>query len=191
MRPKKLLVLIFSMAFLYFVMGLPIVQFSDAGRKADKQVINRSEILTASEIESFLTVWERFMQTETGREGLHQVSLSNGKPSDVLPRPLIRWLREQGWNANRFFYVEQRLEAIVKTALLIDNIEANKRILNRSNSPEMSINIRHIIEEQERSLIAEKVSQQEIDIVYPRLYEIEQILKGKTASPQTADEKKN
>lgn len=136
------------------------------------------QTITPKEMKSFLMVWSQFLQKDLSRRGIQQLSLASGKPSEVLPAPLLRWLKGEGWNADRFFFVEQRLRAIVKTVVLKRNLEANQKMLSTVSGMDQE-NMRRIIAEQERQINAEKVTSEELKLVSDSLYQVNAILEGK------------
>lgn len=140
------------------------------------------EAITFQEMNAFLEVWSKYLQKDIGKYGLQQISLVVGKPSEKFPPQLVRWLDQEGWNVDRFFYLEQRLKAIVKTALLMEHLEANRQIYTqmsgRGGDSAALENMRRILQEQEHNLNAEKISPQELGLVKDNLYKINAVLEG-------------
>lgn len=136
-----------------------------------------NEVLTAHEVDNFLALWSEFLQTSMSRN-LPQMSLSSGVPSQILSGTALRWFAGHGWNVDRFFYVEQRLRAAVKTAQLMQHLEANRKLSHTINDQNYR-NMEQIISEQERKINAEKLTVDELALVSGNLYQINAILDGK------------
>ena len=80
---------------------------------------------------------------------------------------------------NRFFYVEQRLKSIVRSAQTEEHVRETVDMLEkklRQESGSAAQNIRTMIEYHQKSLNVEKVSKAEIEMVRPNLAKISQVL---------------
>lgn len=146
------------------------------------------EAITYPETVSFLQLWSEFMQKDISRYGLLQISLTNTIPSEGFSPQLVRWLKNEGWDADRFFYVEQRLKAAVKTAYLKENLKNNRNILQHmsKHGPDKITyeNMLEIVESQEQQLNVEKVRPEELILVSQDLYTIKDVLDGKVVYPR-------
>lgn len=146
------------------------------------------EAITYPETVSFLQLWSEFMQKDISRYGLLQISLTNTIPSEGFSPQLVRWLKNEGWDADRFFYVEQRLKAAVKTAYLKENLKTNRNILQhmpKHGSDKINYeNMLEIVESQEQQLNVEKVRPEELILVSQDLYTIKDVLDGKVVYPR-------
>lgn len=146
------------------------------------------EAITYPETVSFLQLWSEFMQKDISRYGLLQISLTNTIPSEGFSPQLVRWLKNEGWDADRFFYVEQRLKAAVKTAYLTENLKTNRNILQHmsKHGPDKINyeNMLEIVESQEQQLNVEKVRPEELILVSQDLYTIKDVLDGKVVYPR-------
>lgn len=182
MNKKKILILLLTFVVLFFVLTTPLSRLGRFNQNKFNLPPQAGEVITVPEMKAFLETWSRFLQKDIGKYGVQQVSLTGAKPSEGFSPYLVRWLKKEGWNADRFFYVEQRLKAIVKTALLAENIDSNKKILEqrrREGKDGTVSNIMKIIEAQEKQFNTEKVTPQELDMVKGTLYQINAILEGK------------
>ncbi len=178
MNWRNNLILLAAVIFVGWVIATPVNRIGKISLNSYDQAPAADEKITPQEMKSFLAIWSQFMQKDLSRSGIQQLSLASGKPSEVLPAPLLRWLKGEGWNADRFFFVEQRLRVIVKTAVLKRNLEANQKMLSSVKGKDQE-NMRRIIEEQERQVNAEKVTPEELNLVSGNLYQINAILEGK------------
>lgn len=178
MNWRNNLIILAAVILVGWIIATPVNRIGKISFNRYDQAPVADEKITPQEMKSFLVVWSQFMQKDLSRSGIQQLSLARGKPSEVLPAPLLRWLRGEGWNADRFFFVEQRLRVIVKTAVLKRNLEANRKMLTTVKNIDQE-SMRRIIEEQERQVNAEKVTPAELELVSGNLYQINAILEGK------------
>ena len=144
--------------------------------------LKRGEYITRSEMLQFLETWSEFTSTNIFRNGNIQASLSMDAPSESFPPKVARWLRSKGWHADRFFYVEQRLKSIVRSAQLQQQVLDNRELLasaklNFDNSAYSAL--QNLINEQDTQLNLYRVTQGEIDMVIPQLQLINDILEGR------------
>ena len=143
-------------------------------------------VVNEDEMHHFFRVWSEYLQSDVQNFAKDKVSLKNGKPSEVLPKKVILWLEERGFDADRFFYVEDRLNAVVKTALVDYHIEKMTEILQyeksktKAKDKDTRLSIDRMLEVQERNKNIEKVTPSEISMVNQNLPLIEDILSGKT-----------
>ncbi len=138
------------------------------------------DIVQEDEMKAFLSVWSEYIYSGTSRKMSLKLSLSD---KDV-PADLKKWLRKRGWkDADRFFYVEQRLASVVKSVYLQKHAESTIKVLERQlqeeENEQIADNIRKVISEQQKMSSVENVSQQEIDMVMPNVDKIREILEGK------------
>lgn len=138
------------------------------------------DIVQFDEMKAFLTVWSEYIYSGTSRKMSLQLSLSDKK----IPSELKKWLKKQGWDdAERFFYVEQRLAAVVKSVYLQKHSQSTIKVLEKQlqeeENQQIADNIRKVIADQKKMAAVENVSQQEIEMVAPNVDKIHEILEGK------------
>ncbi len=167
------------------VLWILLTPLNKLGRIEDERALppQPGEVLTADKINAFLLTWSEFMSKDVSRFGVQQISLTDGRPGEKFSPQLIRWLDGQGWNVDRFFFIEQRLKAAVKTAALTEHLEANKKVLrqlrlNDASDSELE-NMKKIIARQEQQINAEKITDGELSLIKDNLYRINAILEGK------------
>ncbi len=68
------------------------------------------------------------------------------------------------------------MRAIIKTEMLLSNIQNNKKLLEKGRDS----NLKNIINEQERQVNAEKVSPEELEMIRPVLYKVSKILEAES-----------
>ncbi len=156
------------------------------GLRSEKQdyreQLRRGDFISRGEMLQFLETWSDFTAKNIFQSPDIQASLSMEKPSESFPPKIARWLRHKGWHADRFFYVEQRLKSIVKSAQLQQQVLENRKLLastkpNFSNSAYNAL--QNLINEQDAQLNLYHVTQGEIDMVMPQLPLISDILEGR------------
>lgn len=137
------------------------------------------DIVTPEEMEAFLPVWSKYAHSKISKNNFRQISLSDKTAS----KKLEKWLYKRGWQVERFFYVEQRLSAIIKSIYLqkhsADTIKILSEQLKSETNPQIANNIKKLIASQEQISNVEGVSAAEMSMVSPKLEEVEQILEGK------------
>lgn len=137
------------------------------------------DIVSPEEMDAFLQVWSEYMHDKISRQSSRQISLSTKEPSSEL----VKWLNKRGWDVERFFFVEQRLASVVKSAFLkkhsVDTIKVLEIQLAAEKDPQIRANIENVIKSQQQLMNVEKVSDGEINMVLPDLNNISEILEGK------------
>lgn len=136
--------------------------------------------ISAPELDSFLKIWPSYIREGIADLGYSQISLSMKTSVKDMNKQAAAWLAEKNWDADRFFYVEQRLRTILKTLevdeRISDNIEGLKTQLQISGGEQLSGMIEGLIAEQQQRLNIEKISRPELEMVKRRRPEILQIL---------------
>ncbi|MDD4556670.1 MAG: hypothetical protein PHE89_05025 [Alphaproteobacteria bacterium] len=166
--------------------NLPLIM--DNGEKFAKteQVVEDrgvGEPISVGEINSFLNVWPDFTNSWVSKLGIPQLSLTtSNNMKRRLPYITIAWLNRRGWDADRFFYVEQRLRSIVRSAQTEEHVYQTIDILEKkmkeSGDNYGQMNVKHMIDYHKKSLNVEKVSSEEIKMVRSNLVEISKILEN-------------
>lgn len=170
MNRKKVLILIAAILGLGIVLTTPLSNISRLGMERVKPTAPK-ELLDVDEINAFLVVWSEFAQKDISRS-MAQISLSS---SGEIPTRVIRWLYARGWDAQRFFVVEQRLRELVAIATLQNSLEDNRKLMSKMSGG----NLKDIVASQENQLKAQKYNPQELALVRGNLYQISQVLEGK------------
>ncbi|MBE6445044.1 MAG: hypothetical protein E7019_03170 [Alphaproteobacteria bacterium] len=169
-RSKKRIILLSAIVILFITLTTPLTKISTV-HLSYNDPLNESEILSVNEINDFMEVWSKFIK-EGHYQKMTQISLSN---DSQVPTSVISWLELEGWSAQRFFAVEQRLRFLVSVATLENGLEANIKLLKRSRN----INISNIVETQKQKLSSLKYSSQELALVKENMYQISAVLDGK------------
>lgn len=177
---KKFVFLLLVMLIAIYAIRSPQFGFGDAG-KLKNALRFSTETVSHNEMNNFLLVWSKYLRSDASKIGARQLSLTTGLASEKFPIKTINWLAKEGWNADRFFYVEQRMKAIVKSAFLQEHIKSTINTLQSQASGSADSygrNAQQMIDEQRQRLNVEKISQDELNMVTPNLILISDILDG-------------
>ncbi len=172
--------LVFIFAFLFLGIYFANIIYTDSQEeKARQEKILRKPFIDKEEMNRFLPVWSEYLASDVSQIGARQISLTMGKASEKFPLQTIRWLKDRGWNADRFFYVEQRLKAIVKSAFMQEHIKATVHVLETGGvSGVDSVTVQRMIDDQKQRINVEQITPGELDMVMPDLILISDILDG-------------
>lgn len=151
--------------------------------KVTTELNHQGSQLDFTETKQFLELWSDYLTKRIGKSGGYSVSLSNQDIKKALPARSVKWIEDNGWDVQRFFYVEQRLRSIIKAASLKeqarDSRESLEQQLAANNDPAVAQGIRKLLEEQKNLYKIENVSEEEIAMVEPHLEVMKDILSGK------------
>lgn len=173
----KFVVLCLSIWGLYNVATCSIVEYPS---RNIAHIYNYTKPITDEDIKNFLPVWQEFSKKRAADEDLSAVSFSNKLPSEVLPFTAVLWLKHRGWEANRFFFVEQRLYDLAKTVYLKryagDIVYILTKSLETEKDEEMRENMQKIIDEQSAVLKMGEQNKEELQAVENNLQSIVDIM---------------
>lgn len=144
--------------------------------QAKQEQLLRKPTVDKAEMDRFLPVWAEYMEDEIRNVGAGQLSLGMEDGKEKFLPELVRWLKKRGWNAERFFFVEQRLKTIVKTAFWQEHAQSTEQMLRQSEMDESAV--QRMIDEQKQRLTVGKVTPAEVEMVKPDLILISDILDG-------------
>ena len=173
MTRKKILILCAALVFLGVILTTPLSNIARFGTNYDTPP-SPEDVLNVKEINAFLSVWSDFMQKDLSKS-MAQVSL---RQDSEIPAQVRRWLEANGWNAERFFSMEQRLKELATIATLQNNLEDNRELLKTIPRSEAD-NLKNIIASQEKQFKSLSYNPEELALVRANLYQIEQVLSGK------------
>ena len=139
---------------------------------------------------AFLKTWNRYLAEGMDKVGYAQVSMTaSSSLKEANPR-VTAWLERKRWNADRFFYIEARLRAIVSTIKKDEFIVRNNKMIleqaKNSNDADVSESLIKYADEQYKKLNVEKISAAERAMVTAQFDEIVNLLQG--ASSASDDE---
>ena len=136
----------------------------------------KGEELTAAELNEFLNLWSRILNGSL-RPYLRQISVSNNQQ---YPQKLVKWLDNNNWSVERFFYDEQLIRGIVDCVNLKENIDSNIKLSKQGQN-----SLKSIIEEQKEQFKVCKYSDKEMALVRANLYQINEVFAGKAIMSKT------
>lgn len=142
-----------------------------------------SKEISESELQAFLPVWADYMQQNISELGKRPVSLASGAPEDNLSDEAKEWLLRRLWYPKRFFYVEQRLRAILKTldqqeqsnALIADlskqyeelSVQQAQNVIPDPKLTSQMSGIENMIHQQQQQQNVEQISDAELNLIAP------------------------
>ena len=165
---KKLGISFVSYIFLGWFICQPLL---DVGvyKPYNKMSSNGHEI-SASELNSFLDVWAKMVQSPIG----DKVSLKSLKSKRHYPRMLKSWLKLHNWDTERFFYDEQRIRDLMEYIDAKQHLEDNRKISKTSY-----INLNDIISNLEKRIETKSFNEDELELIENNKYQISEILAGR------------
>lgn len=144
--------------------------------------VSTSPEISTSELRAFLKTWHKYLEDGMDKVGYSQLSLSSKNSATEINPKVARWLKRKGWNPDRFFYVEQRLRAIIATIkrderIVKTNMMIKKRLKNEDNG-NLATALSRLSENESKKLNVEQITEVERRLVAPELEEVIIILKG-------------
>lgn len=186
---RKVILLFSIVALIVLYVNKPLFQEEVKFKSKEEKILEKEakdvvgEPIGKGEMNSFLDVWEDYVNSWISNIGVRQLSLTTStRPDKKMPYLTKAWLNRRGWEVDRFFYVEQRMRAIVKTLEAEDRAQKTIDLLEKQMKYETSggsiENIKRLIAYQESIINIEKVTKKEKEMVRPRLEEISKLLIG-------------
>lgn len=170
----------------YFVtrpMYYPGVGYNPKPRRISVQLQPQGRIVSFGEMDNFLNVWSEFLEQSFSSEDMPAMLTAETAYGKKLSSRAQRWIKAQGWDADRFFYTGRRLRSAVKAcrlkALAQQTRESLEIQLEQTEDPDIRNSIKKLMAEQGRMYLAENVSESEIEMVMPHLNVVSDILDGK------------
>lgn len=143
----------------------------------------QSEIVEFAEMDKFLHLWSEFLELHLNSDNTQDLLIAEAAYAPKISGRARRWIKKQGWETDRFFYVGRRLKSIVRACQLKVLGERARESLEIQLRQEKDSGVRRsiadLLEEQSRMYLAERVSEGEIDMVMPHLGIVSDILDGK------------
>ena len=178
---KKYIILSFAVLILaaWFVFGGE--ETAEKSSAAAEQAENTGQI-SAEELRMFLKTWIDYCQQEDHCPQIPELSYDTADAQSRLDTNLAVWLRQRGWNLNRFVYVESRLRVIIATIWRDREILKRQQLMREGaqnvDNAQMAETVRQASERQNQALNIEKISPAERQMVEPQLEAIVKLLDG-------------
>ena len=182
---KKFINVIVFIGLAYFVtrpMYYPGVGDNPRPRQMSVQIQANNNIIGFKEMDDFLFLWSELLEQSFATPNLPAMLDVNTANEQKLSSRVQKWIKNQGWSVERFFYVGQRLNSIVKACrlkiLAAQTSESLKLQLEQTKDEEMRVTIQRLMNEQSQMYRTLNVSDGEIEMVMPHLKTVSEILSG-------------
>lgn len=180
MEWKKYLILLLAFLLVLKVFSCRLVDYETEGFKKQCPSVSTLVVVTDNEVEAFLPLWQEYIKSGMSKEVSDKISLISGDFAEKLPLRIQVWLNKHCWTPERFFYVEQRLQAILRTLYLQQHTSAVKQVLteqmeNETDEDKVKM-YQDMIVIQDKISGIEGVTSSEISLVQKRQKQIENIL---------------
>lgn len=183
MQIKRYVILFLAAVLIMKVLNFRLVDYTTPDFKKQCAPMQTEEFLTDYELKAFLLVWSEYVRSGEKKAASDKISLLPGDIDESLPLNVKIWLSRRCWEGGRFFYVEQRLQAIINTVRLKKHTEGVKNVLSdllQTETNEAKINdYENMIAMQDKIANIENVSDDEIALVRGHEDEFSDILSGK------------
>lgn len=151
-------------------------------RRISVQLQPQNSIISFQEMDDFLFLWSDFLEQDFATPNMPALLDTHNLPNQKLSGRTQKWIKNHDWDVERFFYVGQRLNAIVKACrlkiLAEQTSESLKLQLKQTKDVELRATIERLMEEQAQMYRTFKVSEGEIAMVMPHLKTVAEILSG-------------
>ena len=182
---KKFINVIVFIGLAYFVtrpMYYPGVGDNPRPRQMSVQIQAKNNIIGFKEMDDFLFLWSELLEQSFATPNLPAMLDVNTANEQKLSSRVQKWIKNQGWSVERFFYVGQRLNSIVKACrlkiLAAQTSESLKLQLEQTKDEELRVTIQRLMNEQSQMYRTLNVSDGEIEMVMPHLKTVSEILSG-------------
>ena len=183
---KKIINIIVFIGLAYFVtrpMYYPGMGDNPMPRRISAQIQPQNNIISFQEMDNFLFLWSKFLEQDFATPNMTALLDINNAPNQKLSSRAQKWLKNNNWNVDRFFYVGQRLHTVVKACqlkiLAQETSESLKLQLEQTKDEGVRTTIERLMDQQSKMYQTLKVSEGEIEMVMPHLKTVEETLSGK------------
>lgn len=177
---KKYFILTLVLSVLYFALHITLADGYRQRISPRCLPVEHTEQINQAELDAFLEVWPIYQSKKFNQKENWYISLLSGRASEKLPWHMRFWLFKNCWNADRFYYVEQRLREILHTSFMRlhskDVIEILQKLIEEENNAAKIEAYKQLIELQKKIADIEKIGDDELALVQGREAEIEAIL---------------
>ena len=152
---KKFINVIVFIGLAYFVtrpMYYPGVGDNPRPRQMSVQIQAKNNIIGFKEMDDFLFLWSELLEQSFATPNLPAMLDVNTANEQKLSSRVQKWIKNQGWSVERFFYVGQRLNSIVKACrlkiLAAQTSESLKLQLEQTKDEELRVTIQRLMNKQ-------------------------------------------
>ncbi len=183
MQIKRYVILFLAAVLIVKVLNFKLVDYTTPDFKKQCAPMQTEEFLTAYELKSFLPVWSEYVRSGEKNDVSDKISLLSGNIEESLPLNVKIWLSRRCWEGARFFYVEQRLQAVINTVRLKKHTDGVKQVLTdllQAETDKAKIaDYKDMIALQDEIVNIENVSDDEVALVNGHEDELADVLSGK------------
>ncbi len=185
MRYKKQIILILAFLLVLKVLSCRLVDYDTPIYDSKCQPMSTLVVINEQELNSFLKLWQEYMNKGLYKDVPDKVSLLSENFTAKLPVRVNVWLNKNCWTAERFYYVEQRLQAILRTIYLKQHADEVKKVLSEQMEQEKDedriATYQDMINKQDEIANIENVTDAEINLVKKMQKQAELVLKMRPA----------
>lgn len=180
---KRYIILAFAFLLVANVLSCHLVDFQTPVFPSRCPPVSAEEQVSGEELENFLTTWSDYMAKGLNKDVPDKISLIGETVSSKLPWRVSFFLNRNCWDAERFYYVEQRVRSILHTLYLKEHTTQVAAVLQAQLDQEQNDAkkdaYRQMIDMQDKIAQIEGVSADELVLVQGRETKIENVLSGK------------
>lgn len=177
---KHLLILLISVLAVIFV-GIKIYDsaYENYAPHYVNQKAENAEQISAEEVRAFLKTLLKYREK---KQDLPAEELSYSlSQSFVQTEPgVTAWLKRHGWNADRFFYIANRIRLIINTIhkdkILKEQQDLMREGIQVSEDASLTETLKREVDMQEQKFNIEKISVQERNLIEPQMDVLSEIL---------------
>lgn len=173
---KRYIILFLSVAFLLRVLSCSIVPESTEKFANHCKPMNTDVTISETEVDDFLEIWKTYIQKGYDKKVQDKVSLMDGSLDESLPFSVKIWLNSRCWSPERFYYVEDRLRAALRTLYLKRHSAGIVSILNENINDKNAAEYQNMIDMQNKIANIENITETELKFVQMREGQITNIL---------------
>lgn len=145
-------------------------------------IVPVSEEISEDELKAFLKTLRRCRQEKINESKIPDLSMSDETSLSKANPEFSRWLRRKGWNAERFFYIENRIRTIIATISKDEEIAKNRRLMleqaQLTEDKELAGILFKNAEEQNKKFNIERISAYEYKMILEQKEDISALLES-------------
>ncbi len=176
---KRYLILLLSFLLIAKVLSCSLISEDIKQRKPRCEPISETTEISSAEIDAFLKLWSEYVEKGYDKTVSEKISLLSGELEDKIPLKVKLWFNNKCWTIDRFFYVEDRIRASVRTLYLKRHSDSILSILNEKMTKENAEQYQQMIDMQNQIANVENISDEELKQIEMREAQIVKALNMK------------
>ena len=173
---KRYIILFLAFFFLLKVFSCSIVPENDADNDMRCKPVRDEVTITESEVDDFLKLWKEYVLNEYDTKVSDKISLMDGTLEENLPISVKLWFKANCWTAKRFYHVEDRLRAALRTLYLKRHTASILDILKERTNGTNSVEYKNMADMQNKIANIENITEDELKLVQMREKQISDVL---------------